>query len=45
MNVNVWDVHDTLRDLIRSGHAVDAHRIADPNEPLDGPAAETTAGR
>ncbi|MFC8715948.1 NAD(P)/FAD-dependent oxidoreductase [Kitasatospora sp. NPDC057198] len=35
MNVNVWDVTDPIRELVRSGRAVDAERLADPAVPLD----------
>jgi 3-phenylpropionate/trans-cinnamate dioxygenase ferredoxin reductase component len=35
MNVNVWDVHDALRDLIRSRQEVDPERLADPDVALD----------
>ncbi|MEV0673794.1 FAD-dependent oxidoreductase [Mycobacterium sp. NPDC050441] len=34
MNVNVWDVLDDVKDLIRSGTPVDPDRIADPSQPL-----------
>jgi 3-phenylpropionate/trans-cinnamate dioxygenase ferredoxin reductase component len=39
MNVNIWDVNDAIGDLIRSGHAVDPARLADPAVPLDEVAA------
>ncbi|MFJ7909072.1 NAD(P)/FAD-dependent oxidoreductase [Kitasatospora sp. NPDC096204] len=35
MNVNVWDVTDPIRELVRSGRVVDAEALADPNVPLD----------
>ena len=35
MNVNVWDVTDSVKALIRSGHPVDAHALADPGTALD----------
>jgi 3-phenylpropionate/trans-cinnamate dioxygenase ferredoxin reductase component len=35
MNVNVWDVHGALRDLIRSRQEVDPERLADPDVALD----------
>ena len=35
MNVNIWDVNDAIGDLVRSGHAVDPARLADPAVPLD----------
>lgn len=35
MNVNVWDVTETIQALIRSGHRVDAARLADLDVPLD----------
>jgi 3-phenylpropionate/trans-cinnamate dioxygenase ferredoxin reductase component len=35
MNVNVWDVTDPIKELIRSGKDVDTARLADPDVPLD----------
>lgn len=35
MNVNVWDVIDSIRSLIESGSDVDAPLLADPGVPLD----------
>jgi 3-phenylpropionate/trans-cinnamate dioxygenase ferredoxin reductase subunit len=35
MNVNVWDVSDTIQRLIRDRVAVDVRRLADPDVPLD----------
>jgi 3-phenylpropionate/trans-cinnamate dioxygenase ferredoxin reductase subunit len=35
MNVNVWDVTDSIKNLIRSGKTVDQHRLADVTVPLD----------
>ncbi|WP_033289834.1 NAD(P)/FAD-dependent oxidoreductase [Amycolatopsis jejuensis] len=35
MNVNVWDVTDPIKALIRSGRPVDPDRLADPEVPLD----------
>ncbi|MFE5333152.1 NAD(P)/FAD-dependent oxidoreductase [Embleya sp. NPDC056575] len=35
MNVNVWDVTETIGQLVRSGRAVDPERLADPGIPLD----------
>ena len=34
MNVNIWDVTDTIKALIRSGAPVDPARLADPSIPL-----------
>ncbi|MFJ5925869.1 NAD(P)/FAD-dependent oxidoreductase [Kitasatospora sp. NPDC092948] len=34
MNVNVWDVTDPIREMVRSGHKVDPERLADPSVPL-----------
>ncbi|MFJ3792926.1 NAD(P)/FAD-dependent oxidoreductase [Kitasatospora sp. NPDC090091] len=34
MNVNVWDVTDPIRELVRSGRTVDPKALADPNVPL-----------
>ncbi|WP_405581154.1 NAD(P)/FAD-dependent oxidoreductase [Streptomyces sp. NBC_01190] len=36
MNVNVWDVTESIQRLIRSGHRVDPEALADPAVPLDG---------
>jgi 3-phenylpropionate/trans-cinnamate dioxygenase ferredoxin reductase subunit len=40
MNVNVWDVTDTIQALIRARVPVDDGRLADPDVPLEelGPA-------
>ncbi|MGA5128712.1 FAD-dependent oxidoreductase [Streptomyces olivoreticuli] len=35
MNVNVWDVTETIQSLIRSGTRLDADALADPGVPLD----------
>jgi 3-phenylpropionate/trans-cinnamate dioxygenase ferredoxin reductase subunit len=35
MNVNVWDVNETIQALVRDGRPVDAERLADPAVPLD----------
>jgi 3-phenylpropionate/trans-cinnamate dioxygenase ferredoxin reductase subunit len=35
MNVNVWDVGDPIKALIRSGRTIDADRLADPDVPLE----------
>lgn len=34
MNVNVWDVVDDVKGLIRSGNPVDVDRLVDPQWPL-----------
>ncbi len=34
MNVNLWDVHDGIRDLIRSREPVDLDQLADPGIPI-----------
>ncbi|WP_327065313.1 NAD(P)/FAD-dependent oxidoreductase [Kitasatospora sp. NBC_01302] len=34
MNVNVWDVTDPIRELVRSRRPVDATALADPDVPL-----------
>jgi 3-phenylpropionate/trans-cinnamate dioxygenase ferredoxin reductase subunit len=39
MNVNVWDVTDSIKNLIRSGRPVDANALADPGTSLDDLAA------
>ena len=35
MNVNIWDVNDTIAELVRSGRPVDRHALQDPSSPLD----------
>ncbi|GAU69876.1 ferredoxin reductase [Streptomyces sp. NBRC 110611] len=35
MNVNVWDVTETIQGLIRSGRPIDPAALADPEVPLD----------
>ncbi|MFJ8763882.1 NAD(P)/FAD-dependent oxidoreductase [Streptomyces clavifer] len=34
MNVNVWDVTETVQDLIRSGRQIDPDTLGDPSVPL-----------
>jgi 3-phenylpropionate/trans-cinnamate dioxygenase ferredoxin reductase subunit len=40
MNVNIWDVTDPIKDLISSGAAIDADKLADPATPLHEAARE-----
>jgi 3-phenylpropionate/trans-cinnamate dioxygenase ferredoxin reductase subunit len=40
MNVNVWGVTDSIKNLIRSGHPVTAAALADVSTPLDDLAGE-----
>jgi 3-phenylpropionate/trans-cinnamate dioxygenase ferredoxin reductase component len=35
MNVNVWDVNDAIRDLVRSRQPVDSGRLADPDVAIE----------
>jgi 3-phenylpropionate/trans-cinnamate dioxygenase ferredoxin reductase component len=35
MNVNIWDVNDTIQAVVRSGRTADAGRLADPEVPLE----------
>ena len=35
MNVNVWDVNETVQQVIRSGALVDLDRLRDPDVPLE----------
>jgi 3-phenylpropionate/trans-cinnamate dioxygenase ferredoxin reductase component len=35
MNVNVWDVSDTVQDLVRAARPADAGRLADQKVPLE----------
>jgi 3-phenylpropionate/trans-cinnamate dioxygenase ferredoxin reductase subunit len=44
MNVNVWDVNDQIRALIRSRQIVDVARLTDPDMPLD-PVGVVATGR
>jgi 3-phenylpropionate/trans-cinnamate dioxygenase ferredoxin reductase subunit len=34
MNINVWDVSDTIQALNRNGQPVDLARLKDPDVPL-----------
>ncbi len=45
MNVNIWDVNDAIRELIRSRHTVDARMLADPDVPIDALIAAATENR
>ena len=42
MNVNVWDVNDAIRELIRTREPVDATRLADPDIAIRDLAAAAT---
>jgi 3-phenylpropionate/trans-cinnamate dioxygenase ferredoxin reductase subunit len=44
MNVNVWDVNDSIARLIRRRVPVDDRRLADPDVALDDLAPVTEAG-
>jgi 3-phenylpropionate/trans-cinnamate dioxygenase ferredoxin reductase subunit len=35
MNVNIWDVNDTIQAVVRHGRTADAGRLADPGVPLE----------
>jgi 3-phenylpropionate/trans-cinnamate dioxygenase ferredoxin reductase subunit len=35
MNVNVWDVTDSIKGLISSGKVVDVERLSDISRPLE----------
>ncbi|WP_406014994.1 FAD-dependent oxidoreductase [Streptomyces sp. NBC_00984] len=35
MNVNVWDVTETVQQLVRSGRQIDPDALADPSVPLE----------
>ena len=43
MNVNVWDVTDTIQALIRERVPVDDRRLADPDVPLSGELNENSS--
>jgi len=34
MNVNIWDVNDTIQALVRAGNPVDTDQLGDPSVPL-----------
>jgi hypothetical protein len=35
MNVNIWDVNEAIRELIRAGQPVDKDALRDPEIPLE----------
>jgi 3-phenylpropionate/trans-cinnamate dioxygenase ferredoxin reductase subunit len=35
MNVNTWDVTDSIAALIKTGEKIDVDRLADPGTPLE----------
>jgi 3-phenylpropionate/trans-cinnamate dioxygenase ferredoxin reductase component len=35
MNVNIWDVNDTIQALVRAGQPVDRNALRDPETPLE----------
>ena len=35
MNVNIWDVNDAIRELVRAGQPVDKDALRDPEIPLE----------
>jgi 3-phenylpropionate/trans-cinnamate dioxygenase ferredoxin reductase component len=35
MNVNIWDVNETIQAVVRGGRTVDTSRLADPGVPLE----------
>ena len=35
MNVNIWDVTDTIAALIRTGRPINTGRLTDPRTPLE----------
>jgi 3-phenylpropionate/trans-cinnamate dioxygenase ferredoxin reductase component len=43
MNVNIWDVNDTIQAIVRCGRTVDTGRLADPDVPLEEFAGPDTA--
>lgn len=44
MNVNVWDLTDTIAALLRSGRPVDRAKLVDPDVPLDQVAGGPASG-
>jgi 3-phenylpropionate/trans-cinnamate dioxygenase ferredoxin reductase subunit len=45
LNMNVWDVNDAIRELIKSGEKLDLERLRDPDVAMDQLAAKTEAAR
>jgi 3-phenylpropionate/trans-cinnamate dioxygenase ferredoxin reductase component len=45
MNVNVWDVNEQIRTLIRSRQIIDVTKLTDPDTPLDSLGVEPKSGR
>jgi 3-phenylpropionate/trans-cinnamate dioxygenase ferredoxin reductase subunit len=43
MNVNVWDVVDSIQELVHSRRPLDPSRLRDPDMPLDELAHEAVA--
>jgi hypothetical protein len=43
--MNVWDVNEQIRELIRSRHVVDSGRLTDPELPLGELVAEAAESR
>ena len=41
LNMNVWEVSDPIRELIRSRRPVDSRRLTDPDVPLAGSGADS----
>jgi 3-phenylpropionate/trans-cinnamate dioxygenase ferredoxin reductase subunit len=35
MNVNIFDVNDTIQAIVRGGRGVDTGRLGDPGVPLE----------
>ena len=35
MNVNIWDINDTIQALVRAGQPVDKDALRDPGTPLE----------
>jgi NADPH-dependent 2,4-dienoyl-CoA reductase/sulfur reductase-like enzyme len=44
MNVNIFDVNDTIAAIVRGGRAVNAGRLADPDVPLEEFLGDSPAG-
>jgi 3-phenylpropionate/trans-cinnamate dioxygenase ferredoxin reductase subunit len=45
LNMNVWEVNDAIRELIRSGEQVDPDRLRDPDIPIEQLTARTEVSR
>jgi hypothetical protein len=45
MNVNIWDINDTIQELVRNGQPVDTRALRDPETPLESLTSHRVGGR